>query len=958
MSAPHGKAQLGRADLLRAWVGLHGPRSEALDEAALAGVGARLGFAPHAPEAPGWPGIEMMFRGAEPAPALGAVPEAEPEYAPIPVAPPLQTRFLALLQTLEQPTRGSDAFTPAAEQPFLTPADCGPRPGAQPMPFRPLVPTSRLWPALKQSVAQPQARGVDVPRLVDQVARGEMLARLPRQSRQGAVGQVWVVRDVARRLIPCDEDYQQILAEIRRLFGPDQVWLWIVDDDPRAVGWVYRGRAEVARVSGPMPPPPVGMPVLILGDLGRLARAPRQARAWDAACQRWAAGGALPVAWLPASPARVAPGLTPHVRAYSLGPGPLRPVAPRPEGAPHADESLESLLTRLACALRVEPRLLRDVRRLAPETAQEPALEVLAWDAPQVASGYRCCELRPARLPAYRARFAALSAPQQDAVLGTMLAHHASGGRSTETLEALIWHAHVGRLPLGTAAQHRLQEAAEWFHRLTESPQPPGDLAGYAHDLLGRQQADARLMEAQSPALSRLWALTGQLQPPAGLRAADVAQALNAPAGPEERSYLLIQRGQQVFLEPETLQRFPWPKVRIRGEWFEWGREGESSQSLRIPSEGERLGLPLSLSQGNVVYVLRDSLRIYRFVWLLRPSWSSCLGFDRQGLYVFLSPIFEVGLKLMWQCCDDHKSVVKVGGSGFSTTAVTVELNRDDFSIRALSKFRRGFSVKKVSQLPHNGRLSFGADLEFGAYVDIEIGSGSQRLRWIPAGEFWMGTPDSEQARDESERPRHRVRLSHGYWLADTACSQAFWSALMGGNPSHFEAPLHPVEMVTWREVREFLAALERLFPAVQVRLPTEAEWEYACRAGSESDFSWGEGIDPMLANCDFGYGYKEGSQGGGKKRTVQVKRFQPNHFGLYQMHGNVWELCADGKREYSAEAQLDPWGPEVTSGESVLVRGGSWASEPGFLRAASRHRLSLEKGDPLVGFRFMIRGL
>ncbi|MCE1185522.1 MAG: hypothetical protein LWW92_07975, partial [Rhodocyclales bacterium] len=268
------------------------------------------------------------------------------------------------------------------------------------------------------------------------------------------------------------------------------------------------------------------------------------------------------MAWLPASPAWVAPGLTPHVRAYSLGPGPLRPAAPRPEGAPRADAALEGLLTRLACALRVEPRLLRDVRRLAPETAQEPALEVLAWDAPQVASGYRFCELRPARLPAYRARFAALPAPQQDAVLGTMLAHHASGGRSTETLEALIWHAHVGRLPPSTAAQHRLQEAAEWFHRLTESPQPPGDLAGYAHDLLGRQQADARLMEAQSPALARLWALTDQPQPPAGLKAADVAQALHAPAGPEERSYLLIQRGQQVFLEPETPQRFPWPKVR------------------------------------------------------------------------------------------------------------------------------------------------------------------------------------------------------------------------------------------------------------------------------------------------------------------------------------------------------------------------------------------------------------
>ncbi|MCB1914700.1 MAG: formylglycine-generating enzyme family protein [Rhodocyclaceae bacterium] len=250
---------------------------------------------------------------------------------------------------------------------------------------------------------------------------------------------------------------------------------------------------------------------------------------------------------------------------------------------------------------------------------------------------------------------------------------------------------------------------------------------------------------------------------------------------------------------------------------------------------------------------------------------------------------------------------------------------------------------------------AFGDDPR-GLWADATIFDVVQRFRWIEPGEFWMGSPADEAERTEDEGPRHRVRLTQGFWLADTACSQALWQAVMGENPSHFtDDPQNPVEQVRWDEVQGFLERVGGSLPGGRAELPTEAEWEYACRAGSETAFHWGETIDPSQANYNGNLAYAGGATGEYRARTVPVKSFAPNAWGLYQMHGNVWEWCADDRREYRDEACTDPRGPEGGGAERA-VRGGGWLSGPGGLRSAYRSRGHRGGRYVPLGFRFALR--
>ena len=249
-------------------------------------------------------------------------------------------------------------------------------------------------------------------------------------------------------------------------------------------------------------------------------------------------------------------------------------------------------------------------------------------------------------------------------------------------------------------------------------------------------------------------------------------------------------------------------------------------------------------------------------------------------------------------------------------------------------------------------------DDRYGLWIDVVIGGSVQRFRWIEPGEFVMGSPDTEQGHQSNEGPQHVVRLTEGFWLAETACSQAVWEAVTGSNPSHFkDDSQNPVEHVSWGDLDEFLQKVGEMLPGVKVALPTEAEWEYAGRAGAEIAFNWGAEITPAQANYDGRKAYADGSTGEYLKKPVPVKSFEPNAWGLYQMHGNVWEWCADGMRPYDGEVQENPRGETGDTGDTPrVVRGGSWNDVPGRLRAAFRNRRPRGKRGGTLGFRFSLR--
>jgi len=178
-------------------------------------------------------------------------------------------------------------------------------------------------------------------------------------------------------------------------------------------------------------------------------------------------------------------------------------------------------------------------------------------------------------------------------------------------------------------------------------------------------------------------------------------------------------------------------------------------------------------------------------------------------------------------------------------------------------------------------------------------------------GEFTMGSPESE-ARRGSDEGQHRVRLTKGFWLQMTEVTQGQWRAVMGDNPSHFQnGKNYPVESVSWNDVQAFLEKLNTMDPGKNYRLPTEAEWEYACRAGTTGE-QYGE-LDDIAW-----YWENSGEQ------THPVAKMQSNAWGMYDMLGNVWEWCADVYGGYPSVNVMDPRGP--ASGERRVLRGGAWS--------------------------------
>jgi formylglycine-generating enzyme required for sulfatase activity len=213
----------------------------------------------------------------------------------------------------------------------------------------------------------------------------------------------------------------------------------------------------------------------------------------------------------------------------------------------------------------------------------------------------------------------------------------------------------------------------------------------------------------------------------------------------------------------------------------------------------------------------------------------------------------------------------------------------------------------------------------------------------IPAGEFLMGSIDKL----EEERPVHKVRISQPFYLGKYAVTQAEWNAVMGNDPSRFKGDLkRPVEMVSWEDVKKFILWLDAR-EVERYRLPTEAEWEYACRAGSMTTYSFGNDSDQLSE-----YAWYEANA---DRQTHPVGQLKPNACGLYDMHGNVYEWVQDWYGEYPAEAATDPPGPSSPGSDPDRVnRGGCWQHDAWSCRSARRGRLTPDSRRDNLGFRLL----
>jgi hypothetical protein len=305
------------------------------------------------------------------------------------------------------------------------------------------------------------------------------------------------------------------------------------------------------------------------------------------------------------------------------------------------------------------------------------------------------------------------------------------------------------------------------------------------------------------------------------------------------QTYYLLQQGGQLLITPQhrsfnglqtgvVLAEFIAARdsvsVAIQGE--------DCTRQLPLVSTGPAPCIPLT----GAAISLYTGLEQLQLLPIPKPSWAYAITHSSAGLNAYLAFAGQ-HYSFIWQ-------------------AVTSPLSAAD---------TQEDGHWRLNENTH--RVGFDC---YGLYAELRLGKATQRFRWLAPGTFWMGSPVDEPEREwygneagKGTETRHQVTLSLGFWLADTTVTQAFWQAVMGDNPSKFkDNPENPVEQVSWEDAQAFIEKLNSLFPGLQARLPSDAQWEYACRAGTHTAFSFGANITPEQVNYDGRYPYAEGGKG------------------------------------------------------------------------------------------------
>ncbi len=231
--------------------------------------------------------------------------------------------------------------------------------------------------------------------------------------------------------------------------------------------------------------------------------------------------------------------------------------------------------------------------------------------------------------------------------------------------------------------------------------------------------------------------------------------------------------------------------------------------------------------------------------------------------------------------------------------------------------------------------------------VTLPVGNVDMAFVYISSGTFTMGSPDLEPGRESDKGPQHEVTIREGFYLGKYEVTQGQWEAVMGSNPSLYSGSNKPVERVSWHDVQEFVQRLNAAAGDSLYRLPTEAEWEYACRAGTTTRWSFGDEESKLTD-----YAWYEGNNSPSGPKEVGTKLRNP--WGLYDMHGNVWEWCQDWYGSYSSGDQVDPQGPATGLGR--VSRGGFFLRGARDVRSAGRGSVSPGERFLYLGFRLLRR--
>lgn len=803
-----------------------------------------------------------------------------------------------------------------------TAAFCGwqGRPTQKPA-YHPLASPRSLLPRLFQHLKQQrQGRGVDADAVVKKLGKGEHLYHIPRIRRRSLGRHLHIIEDHHLHLIPYWLD-QSLYADLLAASLPEYAYSHDLLREGQSEGWIV---------------PPENSVVLVFSDLGALSDDPAgQVASWLILAQHLQRLGCKLIAVIPCHPDECDPRLR---TLFTLEPWePLRQMA-KLDNATRRQQASE-LLGLLAPAIRIEPGLLRAVRLAAAQYGQHFSIgvEAAVWQHPDLPE-----KSSVAATPSPVARnqrleqFAALSEALKQTVLETIREWRAplreqvwfeeitsldSSSRdcvpSSDLADASHYFRQLGQRYEQDADELRADvDTRDWFRRMEKRlPVEAWDLpevGEFLQRVAVQVHKDDQRHHADHP-------LDPAKLPPVGERS-EYGLALY------QEGETLVVAGDPPPVESPLAKPSPLARIRLRrpllyAEIFASGEKHQSSirHSLQFQLSTLRYERVCPLGD-NAGLLLRSDMETLHFRQVRVPPWAYSIGRDFEGLFIE-HHCLGAYYRSYWQ---------PPTSAGFGHW--------------------QGFPPGEI-----------GTD-DYGLYADVELPGSTQRFRWIKPGTFLMGSPKSEPEREgiwDGSETQHQVNLTQGFWLADTTVTQAQWQALMGNNPSSFkDDPNNPVEQVSWDDAQAFIEKLRQQIPGLPAKLPTEAQWEYACRAGTTTPFSFGDNITPEQVNYDGNSPYAGGKKGLYRQKTVPVKSLPANSWGLYEMHGNVWEWCQDvWSEKLMAEPVTDPQG--VAGGDKAgvmrVIRGGSWHDSGGFCRSASRDWLEPDVRLSFLGLRLVL---
>ena len=769
----------------------------------------------------------------------------------------------------------------------------------------PIVPWTRLWPRLRKAVAHTRASALDIPSLTDQLSRGIAVRRLPRKISLTWPNQWSVVLDYSDRLTPYWDDWYWLRQQLQTRFNRQVRFYRLHGVPQQQLQPMSEGRPEAQFVNWPRLGS--GDTLLLASDLGMVDPAhPWPAVCWQNKLEDYRRLGVRVIVLAPISAKHLQPSLVNIADVIRLSPDSSLRLLRRlplvnasfPQPKPKLSPAGEILLTMLSVATRVEPALLRDFRACLPDASRDSGLEGEVWCNPELDTAATACALGPWAVQNWREKFADLPEQLQKKTLECLRRWHARLPQAIHHEEILLWR-YLADTQTTRKEEEEVIRARQFFIKIKNTL--------LSDDTAGLQQG-SRALQTQLADRHVQW-----VAPTLGKTESYIAELSNAVARVEpERNQMGL---------PAGVNPVAWLKT-----------------------------LPVTATEG--VYLLQQpdlNLTMLRDL-SQKPALTGCtllanIDSDRSAVLWALTPdgVAPSYRPWFWQREGPEQAPVFPG----ILTANTETEPQESLYIHT-GQQRLRFDIFT----PPDWATAWGQD-RYGLYADFTLDNITQRFRWIVPGTFLMGSPATEIDRVEDEN-QHRVTHSQGYWLADSACSQEFWMMVMGDKPSRFQGnDNNPVETVSWDDVKQFINKLNSRHPDLQARLPTEAEWEYACRAGTDTPFSFGENITPEQVNYNGEYPYAGGEKGLNRKQTVPVKSLPPNPWGLYEMHGNVWEWCKDWFGEYSEQAVSDPVGSK--EGVVRVLRGGSWYLNGWSARSAIRYRSEPDCRFDDIGFRLAL---